>query len=169
MGQSSRDDRALYIYRWRIGGGGEFLRWEIATGQETLLEKYVPESFIWVSLNERWLIRAVKQNVEIRPTSGGDWKSLVSRSLREWDHEASITPDGKWLLYYDADSSGKRPLFRVATAGGAPERLGDFPTNTTSDMEISPDGTKIVAAAADDATGYELWSLENFVPPAPKP
>ena len=60
------------IYRWRIGGGGEFLRWEIATGQETLLEKYVPESFIWVSLNERWLIRAVKQNVEIRPTSGGD-------------------------------------------------------------------------------------------------
>jgi hypothetical protein len=35
-------------------------------------------------------------------------------------------------------------------------------------MEISPDGTKIVATAADLANGYELWSLENFVSPAPK-
>jgi hypothetical protein len=157
------------MYRWRIGGGGEFLRWEIATGQETILEKYTAGSFIWMSLNERWLIRVVKQNLAIRPTSGGDWKSLVSRSLREWDHEASITPDGKWLLYGDIDSAGKHILFRVATGGGAPERLGgDFPTNNWSGtIEISPDGSKIIIASSD-ANPMELWVLENFVPPAPK-
>jgi hypothetical protein len=35
-------------------------------------------------------------------------------------------------------------------------------------MEISPDGSKIIVASGEYETGCELWSLENFVPPAPK-
>jgi hypothetical protein len=58
----------------------------------------------------------------------------------------------------------------VATAGGEPERLGDFPTNTPDgSLYISPDGRKVMVAAGEYDTVYELWSLENFVPPAPKP
>ena len=40
----------------------------------------------------------------------------------------AFTPDGNWLLYHDVDAAGKHSLFRVATAGGQPERLGDFPS-----------------------------------------
>jgi hypothetical protein len=58
---------------------------------------------------------------------------------------------------------------RIAAAGGTLERLGNFPTNSTSgSMGISPDGSKIVVSAGEFETGNELWSLENFVPPAAK-
>jgi len=57
----------------------------------------------------------------------------------------------------------------ISTAGGHPERLGDFAANSeTGFMEISPDGRKVIVESNGYATGYELWSLENFVPPAPK-
>jgi hypothetical protein len=36
-------------------------------------------------------------------------------------------------------------------------------------MRISPDGSKVMVAAGEYGTAYEMWSLENFVPPAPKP
>jgi hypothetical protein len=36
-------------------------------------------------------------------------------------------------------------------------------------LYISPDGRKVMVAGGEYDTAYELWSLENFVPPAPKP
>jgi Tol biopolymer transport system component len=100
--------------------------------------------------------------------SGGDWKPLVS-SLTQVGH-VDFTPDGQWFLYHDVDSTGKSILSRVASAGGQPERLGDFPTKVGSGtMRISPDGSKVLVAAGEYGTAYEMWSLENFVPPAPKP
>ncbi len=167
--RASRDDRALYIYRYLkdTDEGAEVLRWDIATQRETILEQLPPRTFGSVSPDERWLVRLDKQNLEIRPTSGGSWKSLVS--LRLSTGHINATPDGNWLLYQDEDFAGKYSLFRVATTGGHPERLGDFPTNSVSgNLEVSPDGRKIIVASGDYATGTELWSLENFVPPAPK-
>jgi Tol biopolymer transport system component len=161
----SRDDLALYL-----SGGNEeeeILRLDIATGQETTLERF--PSGVWglVSPDERWLIRKGAKGADIRPMSGGDWKALVSSNTSAQD---SAAPDGNWLFYRDADAAGKKGLYRVATAGGQPERMGDFPTNSNGGgtMEISPDGRKIMVAGMFDA-GWELWSLENFVPPAPKP
>ena len=120
-----------------------------------------------MSPDERWLIRKGAKGADIRPISGGDWKALVSSNTSAQD---SAAPDGNWLFYRDADAAGKKGLYRVATAGGQPERLGDFPTNSNGGgtMEISPDGRKIMVAGMFGA-GWELWSLENFVPPAPKP
>jgi Tol biopolymer transport system component len=100
--------------------------------------------------------------------SGGDWKPLVS-SLTQVGH-VDFTPDGQWFLYHDVDSTGKPILSRVASAGGQPEHLGDFPSNAPSGtMRISPDGSKVMVAAGEYGTAYEMWSLENFVPHAPKP
>jgi hypothetical protein len=54
--------------------------------------------------------------------------------------DVNFTADGNWLRYHDVDSAGKHSLFRVATGGGQPERLGDFPTNSSSGtLEVSPD------------------------------
>ena len=121
-----------------------------------------------MSSDERWLVRANDKSVEIRPMAGGEWKPLVSRGT-EGGH-VDFTSDGQWFLYHDADSTGKPILSRVASTGSQPERLGDFPTKAGSGtMRISPDGSKIMVAAGEYGTAYEMWSLENFVPPAPKP
>jgi Tol biopolymer transport system component len=163
----SRDDRALYMFRGGNGDAGELLRWEIATQRETPLERFPLDSLGWVSQDERWVIGMDKQGLKICPVSGGDWKPLVSI---DFTIQFNATPDGNWILYHGVDSAKKHGLFRIATAGGQPERLGDFPTNSlTGALEISPDGSKVMISAKEYDTGYELWSLENFVPPAPKP
>jgi Tol biopolymer transport system component len=163
----SRDDRALYLIRGGNGAEEEVLRWDIATGRETTLEKFPPDFVGFVSPDERWLMGMDKQGLKIRPASGGDWKPLVSL---DFTIQFNTTPDGNWILYHGVDAAKKHGLFRVPTAGGQPERLGDFPTNSLEGaLEISPDGHKVMVAVDDYETGYELWSLENFVPPAPKP
>jgi hypothetical protein len=165
---SSRDDEALYMFRGDYVREGELLRWEIATQRETVLERIPPGAWGWVSPDERWVVEVDRHRyLKIRPTAGGDWKPLLSDSHAG---HFNLTPDGNWLIYHTVDSAGKHGLYRVATAGGQPERLGDFPTNTPDgSLEISPDGRKVMVAAGEYDTVYELWSLENFVPPAPKP
>ena len=165
----SRDDRDLYIFRSKFNAEeGELRQWEIATQRETVLERMPPGAWGWVSQDERWVVEVDEhRNLKIRPTAGGDWKPLLS------DPHAGhfdLTPDGNWLIYHTVDSAGKHGLYRLATSGGQPERLGDFPTSTPDgSLHISPDGRKVMVAAGEYDTVYELWSLENFVPPAPKP
>jgi hypothetical protein len=80
----------------------------------------------------------------------------------------TLTPDGKFSVFHAVDSAGKHSLFRAANDGSPPERFGDFPANSPSGtIEISPDGSKMLVASWE-ASSYELWSLENFVPPALK-
>jgi Tol biopolymer transport system component len=165
---SSRDGQALYMFRGDYVMAGELLRWEIATQRETVLERIPTGAYGLVSPDERWVVEVDEQrNLKIRPTAGGDWKPLLA------DPHAghfNVTPDGNWLIYHTVDSAGKHGLYRVATAGGQPERLGDFPTNSADgSLYISPDGRKVMVAGGEYDTAYELWSLENFVPPAPKP
>jgi hypothetical protein len=61
------------------------------------------------------------------------------------------------------DAAGKHALLRVSTAGGQPERIGDFPSVSKRDgfLFVSPDGQKILTHAM---AGPELWILENFEP-----
>jgi len=84
-----------------------------------------------------------------------------------------FSPDGKWLLYYDEDGGGRKSLFRVALAGGPPERLGDFPGGGEYGfMRLSFDGREIMAETWNPnqydlwVLEYDLWVLENFVPSA---
>jgi hypothetical protein len=165
---TSRDNQSLYIVRGPETGGAQMVRWDIASQQETLVDQYPDQTWGEMSPDERWLIRMNRKSVEIRPMSGGDWKPLVS-SLTQVGH-VDFTPDGQWFLYHDVDPTGKPILSRVASAGGQPEHLGDFPSNAPSGtMRISPDGSRVMVAAGEYGTAYEMWSLENFVPPAPKP
>lgn len=58
--------------------------------------------------------------------------------------------DGKWLVY-DSDQDGKSNLYRVSTAGGAPEQL----THESFDVfapDLSPDGTLVA---------YHSWRTGN--------
>ena len=51
------------------------VRWEIATGQETILQEDPLSALAGpslVSLDERWLFRHNQQDIEVRPVSGGE-------------------------------------------------------------------------------------------------
>ncbi len=175
--QAIDDDRALILVRptsealSAVFPTALLLRWEIGTHQETVLAQGLAR----ISPDSRWLL-SIKtdeagRGIFIRPVSGGDWKRLAHLRIPGPSGVAPIpiifTSDGKWILYHDIDSSGNDGLYRVATAGGEPERLGEYPSKSPSgSLAISPDGRKILAVAPDATNPWETWLLENFVPAA---
>jgi hypothetical protein len=125
-------DQALYLVK--RGPVQSLLRWDVAPHKESVAAQAdVDAAIILPSSDEQWLIRHSYHSLDIRPMSGGEWKTLVStnRNIENTDmpRPAAFTPDGKWLLYADADAAGGPTLFRVPLAGGQPERLGDFPNS----------------------------------------
>jgi hypothetical protein len=130
----------------------------------------------WPSPDERWLVLPRKYGFDIRPTAGHDWKNLVLLNRGEFVPKSTIgvrmgnggfafTPDGNWLVYLDTDSAGKHAVFRVPLTGGKPERLADFSTDSfEASLSISPDGRRVVAESWEGLSGFETWSLENFIP-----
>ncbi len=136
-------------------------RWEIATGKTSVLEK----GLAFVSNDENWLARRNDDgsDIETRPVSGATWRTAAS-NVSQSPHEA-FTPDCHWV-FYTVDDSGKRSLCRLPVTGGAPERLGDDPSQGNGEMmSISPDGKKILAVLYQ--RDRELSILENFVPKMP--
>jgi Tol biopolymer transport system component len=166
----SQDDRALYIFVGRTDPRARFglIRWEIATGRETIVEPNLAGGFSgMISLDERWIAQSNKGAIEIRPMQGGSWRRLVSRRS-EIGVQGTFTPDGEWFLYHDKDSAGKDGFFRASTAGGEPERLSDFPSgNMTGLLWISRNGRRLIAEALNPGP-IELWILENYEPQAAK-
>ena len=163
---SGRDDRAIYMWRWLSPQGPqpvpELIRWDIGTREVTVLDRFPSPitggTWLGPVPDEHWIARWDKGKIEIRPTPGGDWKPLISLDTTQ----TTFTPDGNWLLYHDVDAAGKQSLFRVSTAGGQPERIGDFPSaSKQGNLRISPDGQKIIAEAP---VAPEVWVLENFEP-----
>jgi hypothetical protein len=148
----SDDDRTIYLGNRQ----NTLFRWDAVTQQSTLVDRIPgprPDP------GEHWLARRDKDRIEVRPTAGGDWKLLISIG----ETQMGFTQDGKWVLYHDVDAAGKHSLFRVSTAGGQPERIGDFPSlaKERGYLFISPDGQKVIAQAHGSP---ELWILENFEP-----
>jgi Tol biopolymer transport system component len=152
------DDRAIYL-----GRGDELIRWDIGARQATVLE-HVPElrsGAIVPFPTRHWIAHTMNGSVEIRPTEGGDWKPIISSHPRRM----LFTADGKWILYRETDAAEKQSLFRISTAGGKPERIGDYPGDSRSGFFwISPDGKTVIAQGRSTP---ETWLLENFEPKAP--
>jgi Tol biopolymer transport system component len=164
--EPSRDDTAIYFTRMDFTYyheiNGPLVRWDIATGQETVLA--VPSSedeFLYPSQDERWLERIVGGSMtthSIRPMSGGAWKPAAS-PVGGW---AITTPDGNYVLYSEAGTAGRISLNRVPVAGGQPEHVGDLPDYCGA-ARISNDGRQLLCASAS-TNSYDLWVLDHFVP-----
>ncbi len=153
------DDRTVYLASTKLG----LVRWQIGSAQwSTVVENPngAPSTYYSaVSPDCRWVTRWENEYIEIRPIAGGDWRPLAPAPNRRF---AAFTPNGNWFVYPGPDAAGKKGLFRVATSGGQPERLGDFPTKAPFGyIWISPDGKKIIGEASNLG---ELWMLENFEP-----
>jgi len=155
------NDEALYFVRQ---SSGELIQWDISTGKETLLDhtSTLMDLLVVPSPNGEWLKRFNRGNIEIRPMAGGDWKPLLPLSA---GGQSGFSPDGKWIFYHDKDAAGKDGLYRIATAGGTPERLGNFPElDVHGTLRISPDGRRIIALGHAGNILPEQWLLENFEP-----
>jgi Tol biopolymer transport system component len=157
----SRDDATLYMSTLSPKVG--VVRFNIATREESAVEKGVAHSpdGSWV-----YMLAADQRDVQIRPGSGSDWRHLVSvrYDVNSPTYPFAFTAGGNWFFYPDKDSAGNDSLFRVSTAGGEPERLGDFPSHARSGyLKVSPDEGKILFGAQPNPQP-ETWLLENFEP-----
>jgi Tol biopolymer transport system component len=108
-----------------------------------------------------------------RPVPSYDSRLLVTRNVPAPARGAPVpirfSPDGGWVVYHDRDGSGRDGLYRVSTAGGEPQRLGDYPTGLpTSALTISGDGRRFImhAPARDPQPSRDYWVLDNFLPVA---
>jgi Tol biopolymer transport system component len=147
----------------------DFVEWEIGTTRQTRVP-HVP------SPDRRWYL-AVRPGesglvIRLRPREGtdSDWKDLVRRNNGIPPTQAvpiSFSADGEWVFYHDRDSNGRDGFYRVSTRGGAPERLGDYPTtDIASTLSVSPNGRRFLANVAAPPTTPELVRVQNFLPVA---
>jgi WD40 repeat protein len=153
----SGDDRAIYLTMpSKLFYESKLVRWEIGSATWTTVYEDPGPYNVGLSPDERWIIRPYG---EVRPVAGGDWRQLAP-GRRIYARE--FTSDGNWLVYTGQDADGRDGLFRVATSGGQPERLGDIPKGgLNGDIWVSPDGKTFFA---DTFNSRETWVLENFEP-----
>ena len=100
-----------------------------------------------------------KLNVYFANGDGTNPKRLTSGKL---DSFAACTPDGKTVLYQDADNI----LQKVSTEGGSPQKTSDLPV--FSRITISPDGKLaafVTSLINEPKEKLALLSLESSQPP----
>jgi hypothetical protein len=161
--QMTNDDRSLIFFDGQNG----FVEWEIGTQNQKRVPSYRSE-------DRRWNMTTAREGTEIRlrPGDDGDSRFLVTRNVpvpRTAPMPIRFSPDGNWVVYHDRDGSGKDGLYRVPTAGGEPQRLGNYPTGLpTSALTISRDGRRFImhAPARDPQPSRDYWLLDNFLPPS---
>jgi Tol biopolymer transport system component len=175
----SPDDRFLYSASSENirGTYPSTFRWEIAANQESRLGGY-QRTFNGPDGPSVYWMFGPRDRREIKIREEGDDRARAN----DFRHLAfvrippspifgpvpvRITRDGKWAVYHDKDAGGKDSLYRVSTAGGDPEYLGDYPTsNLTSFLTVSPDGRQFAVGVQGAARPPEFWVMENFLPAA---
>ena len=162
--QMTSDDGSLIFYDSPNG----FVEWEIGTENQRPVPFYRSE-------DRRWSLTVPRDRpgIHVRPgDSDGDWRLLVDRNVPLSGNVVMpirFSPDGDWVVYHDRDGSGRDGLYRVSTAGGEPQRLGDYPIGLpTSALTISRDGRRFIlhAPARDPQPSRDYWMLDNFLPVA---
>ncbi len=99
------------------------------------------------------------------PGGEGIWIVSVKDSSSKLIHNDSgafplgWSADGAWV-YALKRATGN--VMRIPTGGGKVESLLDIPFERVGDIDISPDGTQIVAAVP--VTQADIWLIENFDP-----
>ncbi len=105
----------------------------------------------------------------VMPAAGGEARELVrvggEKEVPFWG-APWWTPDGRYIAFMKG-VKGMTPnqweLWRVAAEGGEPQRIGLIPARFR-DARLHPDGRRV--AIEDVKVDFELWVMENFLPPA---
>jgi len=169
----SPDDSELYGYAFPNGG---LQRWSFETHETRSMGEGINPSpdgkWIWTGGRpaEPQPDPAMQLTLAIRPVESTEWRRVGYFRMQPWRGPGNVhvtfSPDGAWLYFHARDEAGKDALFRVATKGGDPVRLGDLPSHAIEGtMKVSRDGRQIILVAPDAAVRRdETWLLENFEP-----
>ena len=91
------------------------------------------------------------------------------RRLLNYRVPLSWTPDGRHIVFVKGlkgRSTRNVQLWRVPAEGGAAERLG-LTVDELWWLRLHPDGRRV--ALGTWHTKFEIWVMENFLPPSKKP
>jgi Tol biopolymer transport system component len=110
----------------------------------------------------------------VMPATGGEARELVrvdgEKETPFWGSPA-WTPDGRYVAFLKGVKGETQipykdqqwQLWRVATDGGEPQKLGlNFAGQLTGELRLHPDGRKV--AIDGIKVNLEVWVMENFLP-----
>jgi len=108
-------------------------------------------------------------------TPGGGETKLVIVSVADGTVRTLLTGLGRFSLGWSSDSrsmllskrianSDRCELWQVPISGETPKKI-DFGVNYPSSITAHPDGKRI-AFELQVPTSYQIWAMENFLPPA---
>ena len=96
----------------------------------------------------------------VMPSVGGEPREIYRYEAEaSWVQSIAWSRDGKSLLYSVRDAPW---LWRIAAAGGTPEKIGLSAEGTPAHLSVHPDGRRI--AFTGSRKGAEVWVMEGFLP-----
>ncbi|UCC71899.1 MAG: PD40 domain-containing protein [Gemmatimonadota bacterium] len=110
--------------------------------------------------------------VMVMPVSGGQPRRLVGFRAGEPGGAGPVpvlinwSPDGRHVYYErlgGSETQEKKGLWRIPTAGGAPEQLDWLSEAGGILLRFHPDGRR-VALTRGEGGGSEVWVMEDFLP-----
>ena len=154
-------------------GNWDIIARDLESGTETIL--YTDKRFFTFSLSPdgRWLALALAgsnaSRLDLVSTEGGATRELYTfeKGMQMRGNPAVVwTTDGNYLLLSVRDKnadSDSYELWRIASDGGEPEKLGLKTDNSFEGLSVHPDGRHITFSThANDVS--EIWVMENFLP-----
>lgn len=121
---SPRGD-AILLTRWEVGGASLWLL-DWSSGEEQLIRLVSnARNGAWSGDGER-IVFERGDELWLAAGNGRDQRRLqgvVSRDLIFGDRQPALSPTGDWVVFYEHDRGPMGDLWKLATAGGVPQRL----------------------------------------------
>jgi Tol biopolymer transport system component len=169
----SPDGRSL-IYGKRETDGRVIARMDLEEGVETILSREPgaePPNRASLSRDAQhvafvWIDEAGFRIVTM-PVDGGELRELLSippAQAPEGLWSIVWSPDGRHLYYMTLYQNTPHQLWRLPTAGGAPQEILELDPalNIPVGLSFHPDGRRLAFDA--QRSGAEVWLMENFLP-----
>jgi Tol biopolymer transport system component/imidazolonepropionase-like amidohydrolase len=177
-------------YRWAADGrsvlitqGGKIRRVDVATREVTTIP-YTARVQRTISEMARKEFRITDEPFDVKffrwPTSSPDGRTLAfqavgrvyvqegqkparrltAASFDPLEYMPAWSPDGRWITFVSWDDTTRGHLWKVAAAGGAPQRLSRDPGDYANPV-FAPDGQSIVVSRGEGATAREGTMTHN--------
>ena len=172
-----------------IGGAAQMssLRFPAVAGGQIRIENYlVPRVTSWPaypawSPDGREIAFALDGRLWAAPAAGGEARQLTggpADAAPAYDFEPDWSPDGRFVMF-SRDTDGNLDIWRVESAGGAPERLTNHPAMDFHPRAIrgggavyssARSGTFDIRAVGPDGVDTLVWGGDsNEIQPDPGP
>ena len=145
---------------------------DLATGEEKEVHHGIPTADMQISPDgSRFVYYRYRLDITAKSSVLGILDLQADKELELWRvpeadslgiGSPTWTPDGRYVLVGKNFKQGSE-LWRFPAAGGPGEKVHSFPESTWR-FVVHPSGKRM--AFTQSLVNFELWVLENFLPPA---